>query len=86
MDLENIGILVVCKAKQTIGPDGKRKVAAHPNRREIPSGIPGIINPVIYERAQEKLKSNKADKSHLPLNKEDYLLSGHIYCPTVGVL
>ncbi len=42
MDLENIGILVVCKAKQTIGQDGKRKVEVHPNRREIPGGIPAI--------------------------------------------
>ncbi len=83
-DLENIGILVVCKAKQTIGQDGRRKVEVHPNRREIPGGIPAIVDPVIYERAQEKLKTNKADKSHLPLNKEDYLLRGHIYCATCG--
>ena len=83
-DLENIGILVVCKAKQTIGPDGRRKIEMHPNRREVPGGIPAIIDPVIYERAQEKLKTNKADKSHLPLNKEDYLLRGHIYCATCG--
>src|SRR5260221_1802674 len=41
-----------------------------------------IINPVIYERAQEKLSTNKADKSHLPLNKEDFLLRGHIHCAT----
>jgi site-specific DNA recombinase len=83
-DLENIGILVVCKEKQTIGPDGKRKTEVHPNRREVPGGIPAIIDPVIYERAQEKLKTNKVDKSHLPLNKEDYLLRGHIYCATCG--
>src|SRR5260221_761176 len=38
----------------------------------------------IFERAQEKLKTNKVDKSHLPLNKEDYLLRGHIYCATCG--
>jgi hypothetical protein len=54
----------------------------HPNRREVPGGIPAIISPVIFERAQEKLKTNKADKSHPPLNKEDYLLRGHIYCAT----
>ncbi len=82
MDLENIGILVVCKAKQTIGPDGKRKTEVHPNRREIPGGIPALIDPVLYERAQEKLSTNKADKSHLPLNKEDFLLRGHIHCAT----
>ena len=79
-DLENIGILVVCKTKQKIGPDGKRKIEVHPNRREIPGGIPAIINAVLYERAQEKLKTNKADKSHLPLNNEDFLLRGHVYC------
>lgn len=83
-DLENIGILVVCKQKQTIGPDGRRKVEVHPNRREVPGGIPAIIDPAIFERAQEKLKTNKVDKSHLPLNKEDYLLRGHIYCAMCG--
>lgn len=83
-DLENIGVLVVCKAKQRIGPDGKRRVETHPNRKEVPGGIPGIINPNIYAWAQEKLKTNQADKSHLPLNKEDYLLRGHIFCATCG--
>src|SRR5258708_4814116 len=29
-----------------------------------------------------KLTTNKADKSHLPLNNEDFLLRGHIYCAT----
>jgi len=81
-DLENIGILVVCKEKQKIGQDGKRKTEVHPNRREIPGGIPAIVNPVLYGRAQEKLKTNKADKSHLPLRKEDFLLRGHIHCAT----
>lgn len=80
MDLENIGILVVCKEKQRVGQDGKRKTEVHPSRREVPGGIPAIIDAAIYERAQEKLRTNKADKSHLPLNKEDYLLRGHIYC------
>jgi site-specific DNA recombinase len=79
-DLENIGILVVCKHKQTIGQDGRRRNAAHPNRKELPGGIPAIINPVIYERAQAKLKTNQADKSHLPLHAEDYLLRGHVFC------
>ncbi len=81
-DLENIGILVVCKAKQRIGQDGRRKVEVHPNRREVPGGIPAIIDPALYERAQEKLMTDKADKSHLPLNKEDFLLRGHIHCAT----
>ena len=84
MDLENIGILVVCKQKQTIGPDGKRKHEVHPNRREIPDGIPAVISSSMYERAQAKLQTNKADKSHLPRNKEDYLLRGHISCATCG--
>jgi site-specific DNA recombinase len=74
MDLENTGILVVCKQKQTIGPDGRRKTEVHPNRREVPGGIPAIVSPVIYERALAKLSTNKTDKSHLPLNKEDFLL------------
>ena len=79
-DVENIGILVVCKHKQTIGQDGKHRSEAHPSRKAIPGGIPAIINPVIYERAQEKLKTNQADKSHLPLHAEDYLLRGHVFC------
>jgi site-specific DNA recombinase len=84
MDLENIGILVVCKQKQTIGPDGKRKTLVHPNRREVPGGIPAIVSPVIYERALAKLSTNKVDKSHLPLNKENFLLRGHIHCTACG--
>lgn len=50
-DLENIGILVVCKQKQTIGPDGRRKVEVHPNRREVPDGIPAIIDPAITRKS-----------------------------------
>ncbi|HLJ35418.1 MAG TPA: recombinase family protein [Ktedonobacteraceae bacterium] len=84
LDLENIGVLVVCKAKQKIGPDGRRRTEVHPNRKEIPGGIPAIITPNIYARVQEKLKTNKADKSHLPLNQEDYLLREHIFCATCG--
>src|SRR6266516_510579 len=59
MDLENIGILVVCKQKQTIGQDGRRKTEVHPNRREIPGGISAIIHPVIYERHQGELSTKK---------------------------
>jgi site-specific DNA recombinase len=84
MDPENIGTLVICKSKQRIGPDGKRRTEVHPNRREIPGGIPAIISPSMYERALAKLKTNKADKSHLPLKALDYLLRGHITCATCG--
>jgi site-specific DNA recombinase len=79
-DPANIGILVICKEKQSIGPDGRRKSEPHPNRREVPGGIPAIINPSIYERAQEKLKTHKVEHSHRPLNEEDFLLRGHISC------
>jgi site-specific DNA recombinase len=84
MDPENIGTLIICKSKQRIGPDGKRRTEVHPNRREIPGGIPAIISPSMYERALARLKTNKADKSHLPLKAEDYLLRGHITCATCG--
>lgn len=80
LDLENIGTLVVCKAKQRIGPDGKRVLEVHPNRREVPGGIPALVDVVTYERALAKLKTNRADKSHMPLDPEDYLLRGHIFC------
>jgi site-specific DNA recombinase len=83
-DPENIGILVICKVRQTVGADGKRRAEVHPNRKEVPGGIPRIIDPVMFERAQEKLKTNKTDKSHLPLHQEDYLLRGHIYCAACG--
>lgn len=79
-DPANIGILVICKSKQTIGSDGRRKTELHPNRREVAEGIPAIITPILYERAQEKLRTHKAAKSHLPLNEEDFLLRGHIAC------
>jgi site-specific DNA recombinase len=83
-DLENIGTLVVCKIKQTIGSDGKRRGEVHPSRKEVPGGIPAIIDRTIYERAQQKLLINQADKSHLPLNIENYLLRGHVYCAVCG--
>jgi len=79
-DPANIGILVICKEKQNIGADGRRRTEIHPNRREVPGGIPAIINPVIYERAQEKLKTHKVEQSRRPLNEEDFLLRGHISC------
>ncbi len=53
-DPANIGVLVICKTKQTIGPDGRRRTEPHPNRKEVPGGIPAIISPLLYERAQEK--------------------------------
>jgi len=83
-DPANIGVLVICKTKQTIGPDGKRRTEPHPNRKEVPGGIPAAISPLLYERAQEKLKTHKAALSHLPLNQEDYLLRGHIVCGCCG--
>ncbi|TMD91295.1 MAG: hypothetical protein E6I79_06355 [Chloroflexi bacterium] len=61
-DLENIGILVVCKVKQKIGQDGKRKTEVHPNRREIPGGIPAIINPRTQKRG--RLTQKGTDKSY----------------------
>ncbi len=80
-DPENIGILVICKAKQTMSPDGKRHKEANPNRKEVPGGIPAILTDIsLYERAQIKLATNQVEKSHLPFNREDFLLSGHIYC------
>lgn len=83
-DLENIGTLVICKTKQRIGQDGKRINEEHPSRKEVPGGIPAIIDSSIYARAQVKLKTNQADKSHLPLHKEDYLLRSHVFCAACG--
>jgi site-specific DNA recombinase len=83
-DKESMGVLVICKQKNVIGPDGKIKRIPNPNMREIPGGIPAIVSPVMYERAQLKLKTNREEKSHLPYDAEQYLLKGHIYCGTCG--
>jgi site-specific DNA recombinase len=83
-DKANIGILVICKQKNVIGDDGKTKRIPHPNMREIPGGIPAIVSPTMYDRAQRKLATNREEKSHMPYNAEEYLLKGHIYCATCG--
>src|SRR5438132_14274434 len=46
-DLENIGILVVCKVKQKIGQDGKRRTEVHQSRKEVPSGRTANISQAI---------------------------------------
>ncbi|HEU5376155.1 MAG TPA: recombinase family protein [Ktedonobacteraceae bacterium] len=77
---ENIGILVICKQKNTLDECGKLRRVANPNKKEILGGIPAIIPVALYERAQRKLAANREDKSHLPHDLEQYLLRGHIYC------
>ena len=82
-DAENIGILVVCKHKQTIGQDGKHRSEAHPSRKELPGGIPAIINPVIYERAQDKAQDQSSRQK--PLALEQRRLSAQGACILRGL-
>ncbi len=83
-DKENIGVLTICKQKNVIGTGGKVKRIPNPNKREIPGGIPAIVSPIIYERAQLRLATNREEKSHMPYDAEEYLSKGHIYCAKCG--
>lgn len=83
-DSANIGVLTICKRKKTMTPEGKIKFEPHPNKKEIPGGLPAIISLSFYERAQRKLATNQVEKSHPPRDPEKYLLKGHIYCGVCG--
>jgi len=56
----------------------------HPERKVIPDGIPVIVSPSMFERAQRKLATNRVEKSQPLHNPEDFLLKGHLYCATCG--
>lgn len=83
-DIANIGVLVICKNKSTLSPQGKVVRRPNDNMKTIPNGLPAIVPEELYELAQIKLKSNQSDKSHVHRNPEDFLLKGHIYCKTCG--
>lgn len=81
-DVENIGILRICKSTKAMTDKGTETRKPNPNMKTIPGGIPQIVDVHIYELALMKLKNNKRDKSHLHKNPEDFLLKGHIFCKT----
>jgi Site-specific recombinases, DNA invertase Pin homologs len=46
----------------------------------IENGVPAIIEPEIFERVQERAKMNKNNPNKFKPNREDYILSGKLYC------
>lgn len=86
-DPRTVGILTICQTKVVITPDGRRTQQPHPERKEIPGGIPAILTDkdvALYARAQEKLATNQQNLSKLPEDPETFLLRGHVYCNCCG--
>lgn len=83
-DVENIGILRICKSKKVVTAKGTETRELNSNMKIVPGGIPAIIPIELYELAQYKLKNNRADKSKVHRKPEDFLLKGHIVCKTCG--
>ena len=84
MDPATIGTLVICKQKRILKDDGTKAREVHPERREIAGGIPAMVSPMMYERAQRKLSTNQQEQSKRNKNPEDFLLKGHVFCKTCG--
>ncbi|MGH2493733.1 MAG: recombinase family protein [Ktedonobacteraceae bacterium] len=83
-DPANIGTLVICKKKKVLTGDGKSKRIDHPDMKLIPGGMPAIVSPEMFERAQRKLSTNRETKSQRPRDPENYLLIGHVTCAICG--
>ncbi len=83
-DKANIGFLEVCKERKVLMDNGSIKQIPHPDKKEVPGGIPAIVPVSLYERAQQKLATNREEKSRMPRNPREYLLKGHVYCATCG--
>jgi site-specific DNA recombinase len=83
-DVENIGILRICKSKKALTAKGTETREPNSNMKTVADGIPAIIPIGLYELAQYKLKHNQADKSKMHRKPEDFLLKGHIICKTCG--
>lgn len=49
----------------------------------IPNGVPAIIEPVLFNRAQKRLEKNKRAPAHTKA-KEEYLLTGKLFCGLCG--
>ena len=50
---------------------------------EIPDGVPRIVSDELFEKVQERLKTNKISKSRFKA-KEEYFLSSKTYCGCCG--
>lgn len=83
-DPENIGIITISRTRAAVSETGQSIRKPSEFTKVIPGGIPAVITIEKYERAQAKLKNNKADKSHVHKNAEDFLLKGHVTCKTCG--
>ncbi|MBA2394694.1 MAG: recombinase family protein [Ktedonobacteraceae bacterium] len=85
IDEKNIGTLTICKVTYILSESGKKVARPNKNVRKIPNALPGIIDIERYNRAMQKLESNKIEKSHPPKKVEDFLLrAGYIYCKECG--
>ncbi|GER88382.1 recombinase [Dictyobacter vulcani] len=81
IDEKNIGNLTICKVTYVLSENGKKVARPNKNARIIPNGIPAIVDIDRYNRAVQKLETNKIEKSHPPRNIEDFLLrAGYVYC------
>lgn len=83
-DTENIGILRICKSTVATTVRGTPTRKRNSNMKMVPGGIPALTTIELYERAQRKLKGNRADKSHRHRNPEDFLLKGRVSCNICG--
>lgn len=83
-DVANIGTLVICKEKKVLLENGKTRRVQHPDQKVIPSAMPAIVSPEMFERAQRKLATNRNTKSQRPHDPENFLLVGHVYCAICG--
>ena len=85
IDEKNIGTLTICKVTYILSESGKKVARPNKNMRKILNAIPAIIDIDRYNRAIQKLESNKIEKSHPPKKVEDFLLrAGYIYCKECG--
>lgn len=83
-DTKSIGTLTICKKKNTLDERGRLKREPHPQQKIIPNGLPAIVSPLLFERAQRKLKINQIEQSHPPKDPTRFLLKGHVQCGTCG--
>lgn len=71
-DVANIGVLQICKYTKTLTAKGTPTRKRNENMRTIQNGLPPLIVPELFDRAQRKLKSNQSDKSHLHRNPKTF--------------
>lgn len=90
-DGQNIGILTIAGFRRRIQPNGKSASSPSPERaKQIPGGIPRLVDDATFAHAQLKLKQNKIEKSRQIAKKEEattdppLLRAGYIFCQVCG--